>query len=150
MTEENVVKKVIIFRLEAEEYGVEVNHVQSIERMQNFTRIPNAEKSIRGVINLRGVIIPIIDLRKRLSYEEVPYTEETRILILALEGNHAGLIVDAANDVMDVFESEIGAPPQVVSKEEQMYLKNVVKKESRVFTLLNVHAVVESLETASV
>lgn len=150
MTEENVVKKVIIFRLEAEEYGVEVNHVQSIERMQNFTRIPNAEKSIRGVINLRGVIIPIIDLRKRLSYEEVPYTEETRILILALEGNHAGLIVDAANDVMDVFESEIGAPPQAVSKEEQMYLKNVVKKESRVFTLLNVHAVVESLETASV
>ena len=75
MTEENAVKKVIIFRLAAEEYGVEVNHVQSIERMQNFTRIPNAEKSIRGVINLRGVIIPIIDLRKRLSYEEVPYTE---------------------------------------------------------------------------
>lgn len=150
MTEENAVKKVIIFRLEAEEYGVEVNHVQSIERMQNFTRIPNAEKSIRGVINLRGVIIPIIDLRKRLSYEEVPYTEETRILILALEGNHAGLIVDAANDVMDVFESEIGAPPQALSKEEQMYLKNVIKKESRVFTLLNVHAVAESLETASV
>lgn len=150
MTEENAVKKVIIFRLEAEEYGVEVNYVQSIERMQNFTRIPNAEKSIRGVINLRGVIIPIIDLRKRLSYEEVPYTEETRILILALEGNHAGLIVDAANDVMDVFESEIGAPPQALSKEEQMYLKNVIKKESRVFTLLNVHAVAESLETASV
>ncbi|WP_022793186.1 chemotaxis protein CheW [Marinococcus halotolerans] len=150
MTEENAVKKVIIFRLETEEYGVEVTHVQSIERMQNFTRIPNAEKSIRGVINLRGVIIPIIDLRKRLSYEEVPYTEETRILILALEGNHAGLIVDAANDVMDVFESEIGAPPQALSKEEQMYLKNVIKKESRVFTLLNVHAVVEALETASV
>lgn len=150
MAEENAVKKVIIFRLEAEEYGVEVNHVQSIERMQNFTRIPNADKSIRGVINLRGVIIPIIDLRKRLSYEEVPYTEETRILILALEGNQAGLIVDAANDVMDVFESEIGAPPQAVSKEEQMYLKNVIKKESRVFTLLNVHAVAESLETASV
>lgn len=150
MTEENAVKKVIIFRLEAEEYGVEVNHVQSIERMQNFTRIPNAEKSIRGVINLRGVIIPIIDLRKRLSYEEIPYTEETRILILALEGNHAGLIVDAANDVMDVFESEIGAPPQALTKEEQMYLKNVIKKESRVFTLLNVHAVAESLETASV
>ncbi|MDZ5783702.1 chemotaxis protein CheW [Marinococcus luteus] len=150
MTEENVVKKVIIFRLDAEEYGVEVNHVQSIERMQNFTRIPNAEKSIRGVINLRGVIIPIIDLRKRLSYEEVPYTEETRILILALEGNHIGLIVDAANDVMDVFESEIDAPPQAVSKEEQIYLKNVIKKESRVFTLLNVHAVAESLETASV
>lgn len=150
MAEENAVKKVIIFRLEAEEYGIEVNHVQSIERMQNFTRIPNAEKSIRGVINLRGVIIPIIDLRKRLSYEEVPYTEETRILILALEGNHAGLIVDAANDVMDVFESEIGAPPQAVSKEEQMYLKNVIKKESRVFTLLNVHAVAESLEAASV
>lgn len=150
MAEENAVKKVIIFRLEAEEYGVEVNHVQSIERMQNFTRIPNADKSIRGVINLRGVIIPIIDLRKRLSYEEVPYTEETRILILALEGNQAGLIVDAANDVMDVFEGEIGAPPQAVLKEEQMYLKNVIKKESRVFTLLNVHAVAESLETASV
>ncbi|SDW67449.1 purine-binding chemotaxis protein CheW [Marinococcus luteus] len=150
MTEENAVKKVIIFRLEAEEYGVEVNHVQSIERMQNFIRIPNAEKSIRGVINLRGVIIPIIDLRKRLSYEEVPYTEETRILILALEGNHAGLIVDAANDVMDVFESEVVAPPQAASKEEQMYLKNVIKKESRIFTLLNVHAVAESLETASV
>ncbi|WP_079475840.1 chemotaxis protein CheW [Marinococcus halophilus] len=150
MTEENAVKKVIIFRLEAEEYGVEVSYVQSIERMQNFTRIPNAEKSVRGVINLRGVIIPIIDLRKKLSYEEVSYTEETRILILAFEGNHAGLIVDAANDVMDIFESEIGAPPQAMSKEEQMYLKNVVKKENRVFTLLNVYAVAESLDTASV
>lgn len=94
--------KVIVFRLKDEEYGVDVNQVKSIEKLEHITRVPRTPAFVKGVINLRGVVTPIIDLRNRFSLEETAYTESTRIIIVAVGELEVGLIVDAANDVIDI------------------------------------------------
>lgn len=106
--------KVIVFRLKDEEYGVEVGQVKSIERLEHITRVPNTPDFVKGVINLRGVVTPIIDLRKRFDFEELDFTESTRIIVVTVQDKEVGLIVDAANDVIDIPSDSIEPPPQVV------------------------------------
>lgn len=106
--------KVIVFKLGSEEYGIEVEKVQTIERMMPITRVPKTFSFVKGVINLRGVVIPVIDLRGRFSLPETEYTDQTRIVIVAVGDMQVGFIVDAANDVIDIKSSAIDSPPEVV------------------------------------
>lgn len=133
--------KVIVFRLKDEEYGVEVNQVRSIERMQHITRVPRTPEFVKGVINLRGVVTPIINLRSRFDLEEEGYTDNTRIIIVAVGDMEVGLIVDAANDVIDVPQDIIEPPPEVVGGIESNYLRGVAKLENRLLILLNLDKV---------
>jgi purine-binding chemotaxis protein CheW len=133
--------KVIVFRLKEEEYGVEINQVRSIERMQHITRVPRTPSFVKGVINLRGVVTPIINLRSRFDLEEEPYTDNTRIIIVAVGEMEVGLIVDAANDVIDVPQNIIEPPPEVVDGIEANYLRGVAKLEKRLLILLNLDKV---------
>lgn len=133
--------KVIVFRLKSEEYGVEVNQVKSIERMEHITRVPNTPPFVKGVINLRGVVIPIIDLRNRFGIELEEYNDSTRIIIVNVEDMEVGLIVDAANDVIDIPVSSIEPPPKVVGGVESKYLRGVAKLEKRLLILLNLDKV---------
>lgn len=138
--------KVIVFRLDTEEYGVDVQQVKSIERMEYITRVPNTPSFVKGVINLRGVIIPIIDLRNRFGIEEKAYGEATRIIIVHIEEMEVGLIVDAANDVIDISEGQIEPPPKVVGGVEAVYLRGVAKLTERLLILLNLDKVLNSEE----
>ena len=138
--------KVIVFRLRDEEYGVDVNQVRSIERMQHITRVPRTPSFVKGVINLRGVVTPIINLRSRFDLEEEAYTENTRIIIVAVGEMEVGLIVDAANDVIDVPHNIIEPPPEVVGGIEANYLRGVAKLEKRLLILLNLDKVLTSEE----
>ncbi|WP_027414616.1 chemotaxis protein CheW [Aneurinibacillus terranovensis] len=138
--------KVIVFRLLEEEYGVEVHQVRSIERMETITRVPRSPEFVKGVINLRGVVTPIIDLRGRFGLEEAPYTESTRIIIVVAGGLEVGLIVDAANDVIDIPVNAIEPPPEVVGGIEAVYLRGVAKLESRLLILLNLDRVLNKEE----
>lgn len=133
--------KVIVFRLKDEEYGVDVNQVKSIERMQKITRVPKTPAFVKGVINLRGVVTPIINLRSRFDMNEDDYTDSTRIIIVSVENMEVGLIVDAANDVIDVPASQIEPPPEVVGGVEAEYLRGVAKLEQRLLILLNLDKV---------
>ncbi|TGV29215.1 purine-binding chemotaxis protein CheW, partial [Mesorhizobium sp. M00.F.Ca.ET.186.01.1.1] len=119
--------KVIVFRLKDEEYGVEVNQVKSIEKLEHITRVPRTPPFVKGVINLRGVVTPIIDLRNRFGLEESLYSESTRIIIVAVGELEVGLIVDAANDVIDIPVNAIEPPPEVVGGVEAAYLRGVAK-----------------------
>ena len=136
--------KVIVFQLKDEEYGIPVQQVQSIERMMHITRVPKVAKFVKGVMNLRGVVTPIIDLRKRFGIEEVSYTESTRIIIVGVNDMEVGLIVDAANDVIDIPEGAIEPPPEVVGSVEVEYLKGVAKIGKRLLILLNLDKVLIS------
>jgi purine-binding chemotaxis protein CheW len=138
--------KVIVFRLRDEEYGVEVNQVRSIERMQKITRVPRTASFVKGVINLRGVVTPIINLRSRFDLEEEVATESTRIIIVALDDMEVGLIVDAANDVIDVPMDAIEPPPEVVGGIEADYLRGVAKLDQRLLILLNLDKVLNADE----
>jgi purine-binding chemotaxis protein CheW len=130
-------QKVIIFQLKDEEYAVPVQEVKSIERMQHVTRIPRTVSFVKGVINLRGVVTPIIDLRSRFDIEESEYTDSTRIIIVSVGEIEAGLIVDSANDVIDLEADSIEPPPEVVGGVDAEYIQGVAKVEKRLLVLLN-------------
>ncbi len=138
--------KVIVFRLQDEEYGVEVNQVRSIERLEHITRVPRTPKFVKGVINLRGVVTPIINLRSRFGLDEIAYTESTRIIIVAVGELEVGLIVDSANDVIDIPVNAIEPPPEVVGGVEAAYLRGVAKLEKRLLILLNLDKVLNTEE----
>ncbi|GED29035.1 MULTISPECIES: chemotaxis protein CheW [Brevibacillus] len=138
--------KVIVFRLKDEEYGVEVGQVKSIEKLEHITRVPRTPKFVKGVINLRGVVTPIIDLRNRFELEESVYSESTRIIIVAVGELEVGLIVDAANDVIDIAVDAIEPPPEVVGGVEAAYLRGVAKLDKRLLILLNLDKVLSTEE----
>ncbi|MDQ0207962.1 chemotaxis protein CheW [Alkalicoccobacillus murimartini] len=135
--------KVIIFHMHEEEYAIKVSEIQSIERMQSFTRIPGTAPFVRGVMNLRGVITPIIDLRLKFGLEGKESDESTRILVTSNEDLILGLVVDGANDVMDIPVSKIEPTPEVVGGVEAHYLDGVVKLGTRLFSLLDLEKVMQ-------
>ncbi|MFC9707998.1 purine-binding chemotaxis protein CheW [Paenibacillus sp. JNUCC31] len=139
--------KVIVFKLGSEEYGIEVDKVQTIERMMPITRVPKTLSFVKGVINLRGVVIPVIDLRGRFSLPESEYTDQTRIVIVGVDDMQVGFIVDSANDVIDIKRDAIDTPPEVVGGVKARYLRGVAKLEdSRLLIMLNLHEVLNKSE----
>ncbi len=135
--------KLIIFELKGEEYAIPVQQVRSIEKMMPITRVPNVAPYIKGVINLRGVITPIVDLRSRFDLEEKPPTESSRMIITVVEDLEVGFIVDAANDVVDIAEIDIEPAPDVVGTVENKYVKGVVKIDKRLFVCLDLNEVLQ-------
>ena len=129
--------KVIVFKIKDKEYAIPVDKVSGIEKLLHITRVPKAVQFVKGVINLRGVITPIIDLRVRFGFEEVEYDDSTRIIIVMLDDMEVGLIVDSANDVLDIPVSSIEPQPEVVGHSASEYISGVAKIEKRLLVLIN-------------
>jgi len=140
--------KVIVFQLNHEEYGVDIMQVRSIEKMLPITRVPRAPGFVKGVINLRGVVTPVVDLRKRFSFSELEETEETRIIIVHVDGTEVGLIVDGASDVIDINEEQIEPPSDLVGGVKAEYLQGVANLEDRLLIMLNLKKVLNPGEIA--
>jgi len=139
--------KVIVFTLGQEEYGIEVDKVRTIERMMPITRVPKTPAFVKGVINLRGVVIPVIDLRGRFGLEETEASENSRIIIVAANDLEVGFIVDSANDVVDIMSDSIEVPPEVVGGIKAKYLDGVAKfGDNRLLILLNLSEVLSRSE----
>ncbi len=138
--------KVIVFQLKDEEYAVSVQQVGSIERIEPITRVPQTADFVKGVINMRGVVTPIIDLRKRFGIEETEFSDSTRIIIVYMDDIEVGLIVDAANDVIDIPESAIEPAPEVVGSVDVDYIQGVAKLENRLLILLDLQKVLSKNE----
>lgn len=139
--------KVIVFKLGSEEYGIEVDKVQTIERMMPITRVPKTFAFVKGVINLRGVVIPVIDLRGRFGLPETEYTDQTRIIIVKANEMEVGFIVDSANDVIDLNTDVIDTPPDVVGGVKAKYLHGVARiSEDRLLVMLNLSEVLNRSE----
>ncbi|MFK4997993.1 chemotaxis protein CheW [Bacillus sp. N9] len=136
-------RKVIVFQLNGNEYSLSVDYVTAIEKMQHITRVPKLPAYIKGVINLRGVIIPIIDLKRRFGLGNFENTDSTRIIIVSYQDLEVGFIVDAANDVLDIPEHAIERQPDVVGTVEAEFISGVVKLESRLLILLNLEFVLD-------
>jgi purine-binding chemotaxis protein CheW len=138
--------KVIIFLLKNEEYGIPVEYVGSIERIQSITRVPGTAKFVKGVINLRGVITPIIDLRERFGMEESEYNEQNRIIIVTIDDKEVGIVVDSANDVIDIEKGSMEPPPEVIGSVDVDYIRGVAKLDKRLLILLNIDKVLSKEE----
>jgi purine-binding chemotaxis protein CheW len=135
--------KVIVFQLQDEEYGIPVQQVRSIEKFQHITRVPRTAAYIKGVINLRGVVTPIIDLRKRFGLEELPYTESTRMIIVSMNDMEVGFIVDAANDVIDIHQDIIEPALEVVDSVKVEYIQGVAKLDKRLIVMIDLEEVLK-------
>lgn len=139
--EEIMYKKVVVFQLKDKEYAIPVERVKAIEKVLHITRVPNATNYIKGVINLRGVVTPIIDLRARFDLVEQEYTERTRIIIVSVNDMEVGLIVEAANDVIDIPIENIEPQPDVVGTEESEFITGVARINKRLLILINLEKV---------
>jgi len=139
------------FFLDREEYGVDVRLVQEIRRVTEITQVPRAPEFIKGVINLRGRIIPVIDLKKKLGLGEVGVTKLSRIVVVTLKGRLLGLLVDGASQVLKVPVSLIEPAPEEVVQKGGDYLRGVAKLEGRLIILIELPTVlaVELSEAAA-
>lgn len=134
--------KFIVFRLGREEYALEAQYVNEIVGMQHITVVPNVPYYIKGVINLRGKIIPVIDVRLRFDLEECAYNDRTCIIITQHEAFGAtGLIVDAVVEVADIDSAEISDPPKTQKGNNSRYLQGMAKHRDLVRMIVNTTAV---------
>ncbi|APC48611.1 chemotaxis protein CheW [Virgibacillus halodenitrificans] len=146
---ENSTRKMIVFQLDNEEYAVSVQQVGLIERITPITRVPQTVDFVKGVINLRGVVTPIIDLRIRFGLSEAGFTDHSRIIIVNMDDKEVGLIVDAANDVVDIPEETIEPAPEVIGTVDIDYIEGVAKLEERLIILLDLEKVLSAEEVNS-
>jgi purine-binding chemotaxis protein CheW len=130
--------QVVGFRIGNETYGVRIGSVREIVRVPEITSVPNAPEAIEGVINLRGKIIPVMDLRKRFGIEAVQPDKKNRILVVELENKFLGLIVSSASEVLKIPPSEIAAPGTVFAEGESSYVTGVGKLKGRLIILLDI------------
>src|SRR5690606_18682879 len=135
--------KYVIFKLNKEYYGLEIDKVISIERMQTFTRIPNAPKYLKGVINLRGEVIPLIDLREKLNMSLKDIDKNTRIIVVNEKDIVAGLIVDSSSEVLEIYSENIDEVPSNENA-NMTYVRGIGKTKDRLIILLELSKVLEN------
>ncbi|WP_025265058.1 chemotaxis protein CheW [Thalassolituus oleivorans] len=132
----------LTFIMSGEEYGVDILAVQEIRGWEESTTIPNAPPYIRGVINLRGTIVPIMDLRARFGLPEVDYSPVTVVIILKFEGANGdrvmGIVVDAVSDVYTIADSDTRKPPELTEDQNSDFIKGLVNVNDKMVILLDV------------
>jgi len=138
--------QLVTFKLEDDEFGVDILKVQEINRMMNITKIPNAPDFIEGVINLRGKIIPIVDLRKKLGFPSKEYDKATRIIVIELEGIVLGFVVDSVSEVLRIPRNTIEPPPSIIRGIESEFIEGVGKLEDRLLILLELKKIFTTAE----
>jgi purine-binding chemotaxis protein CheW len=138
--------KVIVFQLMDMEYAISVDIVQSIEKVLSITRVPKTPAYVKGVINLRGIVTPIVDLRERFGLASKEVDDSSRIIIVTLDEYDVGLIVDAANDVLDIPVDAIEPQPEVVGSIESDFISGVAKVEKHLLVMLNLDKVLEPVK----
>lgn len=139
--------QLVSFNLEKEEYGVDVLKVREIIRMSNVTRVPNTPGYVEGVINLRGKVIPIISMRRKFNLNEVENDKQTRIMVMDVDGQLMGFVVDAVSEVIRISGAEIQPPPAAVAGGvDQECIGGVVNQEQRLLMLLDLERLLSQEE----
>ena len=131
------ITSLVTFRLGTGEYAIDIMQAKEIIKMEKITLIPNAPDFVEGVINLRGNIIPIIDLKKRFHLEEADGDKNTGIIIVKIDDIDMGIIIDAISKVVSIATADIQPPPSMLSGIGQKYIKGVGKLEDKLLVVLD-------------
>jgi len=129
--------QLVAFRVGKEEYSVPILQVQEIIRVPEITRVPRVPNFVEGVINLRGRVIPVVDLRKRFGLAEVTLTRESRILVIESGEKTVGFIVDSVSEVLRLPVSALEPPPGIPGRTETEYIEGIGKLDNRLLVVLN-------------
>jgi len=136
--------QLVSFNIGEEEFGVDILKVQEINRMLNVTRVPNAPEYVEGVINLRGKVIPVVDLRKRFGLPPKEHDKNTRIIVIELSGKTVGFVVDSVKEVLRIPKSVTEPPPALATNINAEYITAVGKLDDRLLTLLDMEKVLSN------
>ena len=144
-TRENT-REVLVFILGAEEYGVDILKVQEIRGYEKVTPIPSAPAYLKGIVNLRGVIVPLVDMRVRFGLAEPRYDSTTVVVILRVAGRIIGLVVDAVSDVVHLAPSDVKEAPGLGSVVDSSFLAGLATRDDRMILLLDIEKLLSSGE----
>lgn len=138
--------QLVSFNIGEEEFGVDILKVQEINRMSEVTRVPNAPEYVEGVINLRGKVIPIIDLRMRIGMPQKSTDKDTRIVVVELDSKVVGFVVDSVNEVLRINKSITEPPPPMVSGIDSEFITAIGKLNDRLLILLDLERILSGKE----
>lgn len=127
----------LTFRLGREDYGIEIRHVTEIVGMQTITEVPDMPGFVKGVVNLRGQVIPVVDVRLRFHMQPRDYDERTCIIVVRIGESQVGLVVDTVNEVRSIKEDSISPPPRTAGAESAQYIQGMGKVGEEVVILLD-------------
>lgn len=144
-----MVNQFVIFSLAGEQYGVDISNVESIIKMQEITPVPHAPDFVEGVTNLRGKVLPVMDLRKRYGLEQREFTLDTRIVVVETDGAMVGMIVDEVHEVLSVSEDSIEPPASIVTTLDSGSIDGIAKVDDRLIILLDLRKVLSLDEKAT-
>ena len=134
--------QLVSFHLGVEEFGIEILKVQEINRIVEITRVPQAPDYCEGVINLRGRVIPVVNLRKKFAMENAAWDKSTRIIVCDINSKVFGMVVDSVSEVRRIPASTVENPPDIVMAQGSQYIRGVVKLEDRLLMFLDIEKLV--------
>ncbi|MBO8152532.1 MAG: chemotaxis protein CheW [Candidatus Neomarinimicrobiota bacterium] len=132
------INKFLIFKIENEEYGIDINRIREIIGIQKITPLPNASGSLKGVINLRGTIVPVIDVRQEFNMKQKEYDYETSIIVTQINEKLVGLIVDSVSEVLDIPPEAIEKLPEIEQRKENSFITGIAKAGDNIKILIDV------------
>lgn len=138
--------QLVSFKIGNEEFGVDILKVQEINKMVAVTKVPNSPSFVEGVINLRGKVIPIVDLRTRLGLEKVEQTKDTRIIVVDVDSRIIGFIVDSVSEVLRIPVNITEAPPEIATGVNSEFIKSVGKLDDRLLILIDLDKILSNTE----
>lgn len=133
--------QLVSFMIGAEEYAIDIFYVKEIIRLSHITKVPNAPEFIEGVINLRGRIIPVIDLRKKMGHPKKDLDKDSRIIVIEDEGSFVGFLVDVVKQVLRISKDIVETPPEIISSVNTDYISAVAKLENRLIILIDLQKI---------
>ena len=141
--EEERITQYIVIKIDNEQYGIDIKYIDNIVRMQKITRVPKAQRYFKGVINLRGEVIPVMDLRVKFDMEEMKETKDTRIIILKLDKQSTvGIIVDAVREVVSLKETDMEKVAANAADSRTQYISVIGKHENELISIINIISLV--------
>jgi len=143
-------RQLVIFDVNKEAFGVDIGTVREIISMQDVTNVPGVPDFVKGVINLRGKVIPVVDLRRKLGFNSAEQTKENRIVVIGVNGQDIGVIVDAVTEVMRIPVESVVPPNSVIYTGDYEYLMGIAKLDKRLIILLDMDKVLSRTESISI
>ncbi|MRS03063.1 chemotaxis protein CheW [bacterium] len=143
-------KQLVIFELGAENFGIDIASVEGINKMLEITKIPKAPEYMLGITNLRGSVLPVIDLQKRFGMAVQEQTSETRIVVANMDGVKIGMVVSAVSEVLTIDDKVVEPPPPMVSNVNSEFIVGVAKIDKRLVILLDLAKVLSAEEKQQV
>lgn len=134
-------KQYVIFNLGNEEYGVDIMKVKEISEFRESTKVPSAPYFVDGIINLRGEIIPIVNLKKRFKLEDKGINSDTRIIVINLNNRNVGFVVDDASQVLRINDNDIDPAPEIIAGIHRQYIAGVGKVDEKIIILLDLEQI---------